>query len=85
MPVLGISPCCISWRIKPKSELLYPASVISCNFNPVQWPGLSVRKTMSLLYWVHPYYVCLLEKQSYTEISGDISLQKKILMSPSID
>lgn len=76
-PVLGICPCRISWRIKPKFELLYPASVIFCNFNPVQWPGLSILKTTSLLRWVHPYSVCLLEKQSYTEISGDIWFTSK--------
>lgn len=77
MPVLGISACCVSWRIKPKFELLYPALVIFCNFNPVQWPGLSVLKTTRLLHWVHPYSVCLLEKLSYTENCGDVSVYLK--------
>ena len=71
-PVLGISPCHISWMIKPKFELLYPASVIFCNFNPVQWLGLNILKATSLLHWVHPHSVCLLEKQSYAGIGGDI-------------
>lgn len=84
MPVLGICPCRISWRIKPKFELLYPASVIFCNFNPVQWPGLCILKTTSLLHWVHPYSVCLLEKQSYAEISGDILVYFKKNLDESL-